>query len=114
MLDYSRCANKKPPSLFSDDLLKSFLLVILHLTKGWTRIMHTDLNSALREATEKAERLGESICVVSGSKNNKKIYRTYPLKGFGLPPGGRLEEVIAPEVEREVPEPPEKISSNGF
>ena len=76
--------------------------------------MHIDLNSALREALEKSERLGESICVVSGMKNNKKIYRTYPLKGFGLPPGGTLEEVIAPEVEREQQEPPEKISSNGF
>jgi hypothetical protein len=77
-------------------------------------IMHTDLTSALREASEKAELHGESICVVSGMKNSKKIYRTYPLKGFGLPPGGTLEEVIAPEVEREKPEPPEKISSNGF
>ncbi|MCK4806074.1 MAG: hypothetical protein KAT09_00435 [Candidatus Aegiribacteria sp.] len=76
--------------------------------------MHTDLNSALREASEKAMRLGEFICVVSGIKNSRKIYRIYPLKGFGLPPGGTLEEVIAPEVEREKPEPPEKISSNGF
>ena len=77
-------------------------------------IMHTDLNSALREASEKAKHLCEHICVVSGMKNNRKIYRTYPIKGFGLPPGGTLEEVIAPEVERERPEPPEKISSNGF
>ncbi len=76
--------------------------------------MHTDLNSALREASGKAELHGESICVVSGLKNNVKIYRTYPLKGFGLPPGGTLEEVIAPKVERERLEPPEKISSNGF
>ncbi len=76
--------------------------------------MHTDLKSALREASEKAERLGESFCVVSGIKNNRIVYRTYPLKGFGLPPGGTLEEVIAPQVEREKPEPPEKISSNGF
>jgi len=76
--------------------------------------MHTDLDSALREASSIAERLGESICVVSGIKNSEIIYRTYPLKGFGLPPGGTLEEVIAPKVERERPEPPEKISSNGF
>ena len=76
--------------------------------------MHTDLDSALREASEKAEHLGESICVVSGMKNNRKIYRTYSLKGFGLPAGGTLEEVVAPEMERVKPEPPEKISSNGF
>jgi len=76
--------------------------------------MHTDLNSALREASEKAKLHGESICVVSGMKNNNRIYRIYPLKGFGLPPGGRLEEVVAPEVERNRPDPPEKISSNGF
>lgn len=76
--------------------------------------MHTDLNSALREASEKAERLGQSICVVSGIKDSRKIFRTYPLEGFGLPPGGMLEEVVAPQVERERPEPPEKISSNGF
>ncbi len=76
--------------------------------------MHIDLYSAISEASEKAERLGESICVVSGMKNSKKIYRTYLLRGFGLPPGGILEEVVSPEVEREKPEPPEKISSNGF
>jgi len=76
--------------------------------------MHTDLDSALREASNKADRLGEPFCVASGSKNSTKIYRTYPLRGFGLPPGGTLEEVIAPEVERVEPEPPEKTSSNGF
>lgn len=76
--------------------------------------MHTDLKSALCEASIKANSLGESICVVSGMKGNRKIFRTYPLKGFGLPPGGTLEEVIEPEVERMEPEPPEKISSNGF
>ncbi len=76
--------------------------------------MHTDLNSALQEASEKAALFGESFCVVSGRKDGISIFRTYPLKGFGLPAGGTLEEVIAPRVEREDLEPPEKISSNGF
>jgi len=76
--------------------------------------LYTGLKSALREASETANRIGESICVVSGTKNGTKVYRTYPLKGFGLPPGGTLEEVVTPEIERNEPEPQEKISSNGF
>ena len=76
--------------------------------------MHTDLKSALYEASRKANSLGESFCVVSGMKGSRKIFRTYPLKGFGLPSGGTLEEVVEPEVEREELEPPEKMSSNGF
>jgi hypothetical protein len=76
--------------------------------------MHTDLNSAICEATEKARLFGEPFCVVSGTKGSRKVFRTYPLKGFGLPAGGTLEEVVTPDVEREEPEPPEKISSNGF
>lgn len=92
----------------------SFLSAILHLTEGSVSIMLTDLNTALQEATEKADLLGESFCVVSGIKNNVKIYRIYTLKGFGLPPGGMLEEVVAPEIERTEIEPPEKTSTNGF
>ena len=76
--------------------------------------MHTDLNSALQEASEKANHRGESFCVVTGIKNNVKIYRIYPLKGFGLPPGGILEEVVVPETERTEIEPREKTSTNGF
>jgi hypothetical protein len=76
--------------------------------------MNTDLNSALQEASEKADLRGESFCVVSGMKNNVKIYRIYALKGFGLPPGGILEEVVAPEIERTETEPTEKTSTNGF
>jgi hypothetical protein len=52
--------------------------------------------------------------VVTGIKNNAKIYRIYPLKGFGLPPGGILEEVVVPEIERTEIEPREKTSTNGF
>ncbi|MFO8182553.1 MAG: hypothetical protein R6U39_00130 [Candidatus Aegiribacteria sp.] len=76
--------------------------------------MHEDLNSALEEARRSARGLGEPFCVVSGRKNGRLIYRVYPMRGFGLPPGGRLEEVVRPEVERVRPEPPEKLSSNGF
>lgn len=76
--------------------------------------MHTDLNTALQEASGKADLLGESFCVVSGMKNNVKIYRIYALKGFGLPPGGILEEVVAPKIERKETEPTEKTSTNGF
>lgn len=92
----------------------SLLSAILRLTEGRVSVMFTDLNTALREATGKADLLGESFCVVSGIKNDAKIYRIYPLKGFGLPPGGTLEEVVAPKVERTEIEPPEKISTNGF
>ncbi len=75
---------------------------------------YTGLEPALLEASETANRVGESICVVSGTKKGKKVYRIYPLKGFGLPPGGTLEEVVKPRIERNKPEPQEKISSNGF
>lgn len=77
-------------------------------------MIYTDQKEAVREAGRKAEKLGEPFCVVSGLKRGERIFRLYPMKGFGLPPGGTLEEVVNPAVEREKPEPPEKISSNGF
>lgn len=76
--------------------------------------MHEELAFAVEDARRRAERARESFCVVSGMKKGRLIYRIYPMKGFGLPPGGRLEEVIEPSVERVQLEPPEKISSNGF
>lgn len=76
--------------------------------------MHYDRQAALEEASRSADSLGEPFCVVSGTKNGRRVFRVYPMKGFGLPPGGRLEEVVNPEVERIQPEPPEKISTNGF
>lgn len=76
--------------------------------------MHETLDAARREAAVRAENLGESFCIVSGMKNTGRIYRVYPLRGFGLPPGGILEQVVNPLVERTVLEPPEKTSSNGF
>lgn len=57
---------------------------------------------------------GEPACIVSGRKDGALIYRVYSMKGFGLPAGGTLEEVVLPAVERVDPEPPEKISTNGF
>ncbi|MBD3276777.1 MAG: hypothetical protein GF388_00605 [Candidatus Aegiribacteria sp.] len=77
-------------------------------------MIYEDLKEAVREAGRKAENLGEPFCVVSGFKKGVRIFRLYPMKGFGLPPGGTLEKVVNPVVEREDPEPPEKISSNGF
>lgn len=76
--------------------------------------MYENIELAEEEARRRADRLGESFCIVSGFKSGRLIYRIYPSHGFGLPPGGRLERVIDPEVERSTPEPPEKISSNGF
>jgi len=54
------------------------------------------------------------MCIVSGMKNGRRIFRVYSMRGFGLPAGGMLEEVIQPDVERIEPEPPEKTSTNGF
>ena len=76
--------------------------------------MHTKIESARMEAKGRAKSLGEYFCIVSGMKNSRKTFRIYPMKGFGLPQGGTLEEVVAPEVERVEPEPREKTSSNGF
>lgn len=76
--------------------------------------MHEALPSAVIDAKERAERMRESFCVVSGIKEGRCIYRVYSMRGFGLPAGGRLEEVVEPSTGRIEPEPPEKISSNGF
>ncbi|MBN2585804.1 MAG: hypothetical protein JXA64_08635 [Candidatus Fermentibacteraceae bacterium] len=76
--------------------------------------MHEELRPAMEEAARKADSLGESFCIVSGMKNGKKLFRVYPLRGFGLPAGGMLEDVIEPRVERVEQEPPEKNSTNGF
>jgi len=76
--------------------------------------MHEELHPAIEDARARTKRTGEPFCVVSGRKRGRLIYRVYPLSGFGLPAGGRLEEVVEPVRERLRPEPPEKISSNGF
>lgn len=76
--------------------------------------MYSERDAAVSQAIAMANKLGEAFCVVSGMKNGRMIYRIYPLEGFGLPPGGTLEEVAQPEVERRKVEPQEKISTNGF
>ena len=76
--------------------------------------MHNNLDAARSEAAARAKTSGESFCIVSGRKNERMIYRIYPRKGFGLPSGGTLEEVVSPEIERIEIEPQEKISTNGF
>ena len=69
---------------------------------------------ALEHAAEMADRTGASMCIVSGSKKGATVFRVYPLKGFGLPPGGKLEKVVEPKTERPPLEPREKTSTNGF
>ncbi len=76
--------------------------------------MHECLDAARSEAVARAKSSGESFCIVSGKKSKLMVYRVYPLKGFGLPSGGTLEEVVEPAVERVEIEPQEKTSSNGF
>jgi hypothetical protein len=76
--------------------------------------MHSSIESARNEATTLASATGEPACVVSGRKDGAMIFRVYSMKGFGLPAGGTLEEVVLPAVERIDPEPPEKDSTNGF
>jgi len=76
--------------------------------------MHSNMDSAMKEASSRAGAAGEPMCIVSGMKDGRMIYRVYPMKGFGLPAGGTLEEVVQPDIERIEPEPPEKTSTNGF
>ena len=76
--------------------------------------MHSSMGSAMEEASSRAGAAGEPMCVVSGMKDGRRIYRVYPMRGFGLPAGGTLEEVVQPAVERVETEPPEKTSANGF
>lgn len=106
-------ADKPSPSLYSV-LLKTILPVILLIPEGKDYVMHENLDAARSEAAARAKNSGESFCIVSGKKNECMIYRVYPRKGFGLPPGGVLEEVVTPEIERIEIEPQEKISTNGF
>ena len=49
--------------------------------------MHDNLESARIAAGRRAESRGESFCIVSGLKRGRRIFRVYPMKGFGLPPG---------------------------
>ena len=76
--------------------------------------MYEYLDAARSEAASRAKSSGKSFCIVSGKKNERMVYRVYPLRGFGLPAGGTLEEVVKPAVERMEIEPQEKTSSNGF
>lgn len=69
---------------------------------------------AVEHAVEMADRTGASFCIVSGRKRDAAVFRVYPLKGFGLPPGGKLEKVVEPKTERPPLEPREKTSTNGF
>ena len=96
------------------ELLKTIMPVILLIPDGRITLMHEGLDTARSEAAARAKISGESFCIVSGKKSEHVVYRVYPLKGFGLPPGGTLEEVVEPAVKRKEIEPQEKTSSNGF
>ncbi len=74
----------------------------------------SSIEEARKLASARADRAGSPFCIVSGRKNGVLVYRVLAVEGFGLPPGGAMEEVVEPEREREEREPPEKLSSNGF
>jgi len=76
--------------------------------------LYGTLDEAVAQATIMADLRGSSFCVVSGRKKGVPVFRIYPLKGFGLPPGGTLDRVVEPRTERLEIEPQEKNSSNGF
>ncbi len=77
-------------------------------------MVFSELSEALDHARRKAEASGAPQCVVSGRIRGVPAFAVYPLAGFGLPAGAVLEEVVHPAREREVKEPPEKTSTNGF
>lgn len=77
-------------------------------------MVFSTLEEALRTAALRAESTGTAQCVVSGKVRGVPGFAVVPLAGFGLPPGGTLENVVFPSRERELPDPPEKNSANGF
>ncbi|MCK5133914.1 MAG: hypothetical protein KAR40_17410 [Candidatus Sabulitectum sp.] len=73
-----------------------------------------DLPEITEAAILAAEREGMPFYILCNPSRKENKYTALPSRGFGLPPGFYIEEMIKPEQERIELEPPEKTSTNGF
>ncbi len=73
-----------------------------------------DLPEITEAAILAAEREGVSFYILCNPSRKEKRYTALSSRGFGLPSGFYIEEMIRPEVERTEIDPPEKTSTNGF
>ncbi len=73
-----------------------------------------ELAEIREKAVKAAERDGVPFYILCNPALGKKGYTAVTSRGFGLPPGFYIEELIPPENPREEIDPPEKTSTNGF
>lgn len=73
-----------------------------------------DLTEIIEAATLAAEREGIPFYIICNPSRKEKKYTALSSRGFGLPSGFYIEDMIRPKVERIEIYPPEKTSSNGF
>lgn len=73
-----------------------------------------DLPEITEAATLAAEREGIPFYILCNPSRKERKYTALSARGFGLPPGFFIEEMIRPHEERIELEPTEKTSTNGF
>ncbi len=73
-----------------------------------------DLTEITEAAIRAAEREGIPFYILCNPSRKVRKYTALPSRGFGLPAGFYIEEMIRPEEERIELERPEKTSTNGF
>lgn len=73
-----------------------------------------DLKEITEAAVHAAEREGIPFYIICNPSRQEKKYTALSSRGFGLPAGFFIEDMIRPEEERIELEAPEKTSTNGF
>lgn len=73
-----------------------------------------DLPEITEAAVRAAKRDGIAFYILCNPSRKEKKYTALPSRGFGLPAGFYIEELIRPDEERIELERPEKTSTNGF
>ena len=73
-----------------------------------------DLPEITDAAAKAAKREGVSFYILCNPERKEKKYTALSSRGFGLPAGFFIEDLIRPEEERIELERPEKTSTNGF
>lgn len=73
-----------------------------------------ELSEIRRLAGKAAEREGVPFYILRDPRKGSRGYTAVSSTGFGLPSGLYIEDSVAPDRERQDPDPPEKTSANGF
>ena len=73
-----------------------------------------DLAKIRTAAILAAEREGIPFYILCNPSREEKKYTALSSRGFGLPAGFFIEDMIRPDEERIELDPPEKTSTNGF